>query len=95
MTVRTRPLRLAAKIAWSVPAVFPPPPDALNHTSSPAGVQCTPKMSSQPAEMVVLLPFRSTTTTSPRLSMATGCSANATRSPFGDTARSLSQPRAW
>jgi hypothetical protein len=92
VTVRTRPDSVAANTAWSVPAVLPPPPEALNHTSSPPGVQCAPKRSSQPVDIVVFVPARSTTATSPRLSIATGCSKKATRSPFGDTLTSLSQP---
>ena len=56
VTVRTRPDSVAANTAWSVPAVLPPPPDALNHTSSPPGVQCAPKRSSQPARYCRLRP---------------------------------------
>ena len=56
VTVRTRPDSVAANSAWSVPAVLPPPPDALNQTSSPLGVQCAPKRSSQPRRDRRLLP---------------------------------------
>ena len=96
VTVRTRPDNVAAKTVRRVPRTWPPPPDALNQTSSPVRRPVSAEHDSpSPLESVVFFPARSTTATSPRLSIVTGCSRKATRSPFGDTLTSLSHPCPW
>src|ERR1700687_934891 len=73
------------------------PPEALavNQTSSPSGDQAKPSSPAHPLENTVRFPRRSTIETHPRLSPRIGCSRNATRSPFGDTRASLTQPEGW
>ena len=66
--------------------------DAENQISRPSGDQARFPMSSHPADSVVIFPDRSTTATSPRLSVRTGCSAKAMRSPDGETRMPLIHP---
>jgi hypothetical protein len=57
---------------------------ALNQTSFPEGAHTTLASAACCGEIVLLRPEESITATVPALSPNTGCSAKATRSPWGE-----------